>query len=60
MTKARKENLKKWGKNLLKFTAPALAAFFGQLALGVEWKPAILFALVILWGLFADLFKKIK
>ena len=60
MTKAKKANLIKWGKNLLIFTAPAVAAFFGQLALGVEYEPAALFALVIFWGLIADLFKKLK
>ncbi len=57
ITKANKE---KFLKNLLKFTAPSLGAFFGQLALGVEWKPAALFAVVILWGVLADFFKKIK
>lgn len=60
MDKARKEALKKWAWNLLKFTAPSLAALFGQLALGVELKQAIPFALIILWGLLADLFKKLK
>ena len=60
MTKARKSAWKKWGWNLLKFTAPSLAALFGQLALGVELKLAIPFAVVILWGLIADAFKKLK
>ena len=60
MTKAEKVNLKKWLVNLLKFTAPALGAFFGQLALGVELKAAALFGIVILWGVLADFFKKMK
>ncbi len=60
MTKTRKLALKKWGINILKFTAPSLAALFSQLALGVELKQAIPFAVVILWGLIADAFKKLK
>ena len=60
MTKAKKAKLKKWGINLLKFTAPALAAFFGQLALGVEIKAAALFGVTIIWGILADAFKKLK
>jgi len=60
MTKARKLAWKKIGINVLKFTAPSLAALFGQLALGVELKQAIPFAVVILWGLIADAFKKLK
>lgn len=55
-----KTNKAKFAKNLLKFTAPALAAFFGQLALGVEPRAAALFALFILYGLLSDYFSKIK
>lgn len=51
-------DLREWGWNLIKFTAPALAVFFGQLALGVEWKKAGLVALLALYGAVADLFKK--
>ena len=40
MTKTRKLALKKWGINLLKFTAPMLAIFFLQLSQGVELKMA--------------------
>lgn len=47
-----------WAKNILKFTAPALAVFFGQLALGVEPKAAALVALLGLYGALSDLFKK--
>ena len=56
----RKENLKKWGINLLKFTAPMCVAFFGALAQGVEIEKAWPIALVIFWGILADLFKKLK
>jgi len=59
MTKAKKANLIKWGKNLLIFTAPALAAFFGQLALGIEWRASALFGIIILYGALSDLFKKL-
>jgi hypothetical protein len=49
---------RKIGKNILKFTAPALAVFFGQLALKVDWRAALLVALLTLWGLLADFFSK--
>jgi hypothetical protein len=55
-----KEELTKWAKNLLLFTAPALAVFFGQLAAGVSWKVALPVALVAFWGVLADYFKKLK
>ena len=55
-----KKELVKWEKNLLFFTAPILAIFFGQLALGVELKKAGLVALLALYGLLADYFKKLK
>lgn len=54
------EQLKAWLNNLLKFTAPAICAFFAQLALGVTVEKALPFALIILWGLLADYFKKLK
>ena len=57
MTKAKQ---KKFLANLLKFTAPALAIFFGQLAMGVDFKVALPLALVALYGALADLFSKIK
>lgn len=60
LTKAKKLAIKKFGWNCLKFTAPALAAFFGELAMGVDLKQAWPFALVIFWGLLADAFKKLK
>lgn len=55
-----KEQLVKWSKNLLVFTAPILAVFFGQLAMGVDVRPALLVALLALWGLLADYFKKLS
>ena len=60
MTKARKESLKKWGWNLLKFSAPMLSVFFYQLSQGVDWKLAFPVAVLMFWGALADLFKKIK
>jgi len=60
MTKAQKENFKKWGLNLLKFTAPVLAIFFFQLSQGVEFNSAGLLALFALYGALADFFKKMK
>ena len=52
-----------WGKigtNLLVFTAPALAVFFSELALKVDWRAAAGLALVILYGAIADFFKKLQ
>lgn len=60
MTKSQTTKLKKWAVNLLKFTAPMLAVFFGQLYAGVEFKAAFAVALLALWGALADLLKKIK
>lgn len=57
MTKANKE---KFIKNLWKFSAVFLAAFFGQLALGVTLKQSSFFALAILYGALSDYFKKVK
>lgn len=48
----------KWGMNILRFTAPVLAIFFAQLALGVDWKVAGLLALYAFYAALADLFKK--
>lgn len=50
----------KWGKNLIKFTAPTLALFFTQLAMGVEPKAAGLVALFALYAALADFFKKME
>jgi len=55
-----KEQLQKWSRNLLVFSAPTLAIFFGLLAQGVEWKKAIPVALLSLYGATADYLKKLK
>lgn len=52
-------DLKKWGWNLLLFTAPSLALFFGQLHAGVDWKIASGVALLALYGAIADFLKKL-
>ena len=51
---------KKIGINALVFTAPALAVFFGQLAAGVNWKIALAVAVLALYGILADFFKKLQ
>lgn len=51
---------KKYGTNMIIFVAPTLAIFFGQLALGVNWKLAIPVALFAFWQSLADLFSKWK
>ena len=56
--KVSKEEWKKFGINLLKFFAPALAVFFGQLALGVDAKAALLVAALAFYGVAADWLKK--
>lgn len=58
--KLNKEDLKRWGWNLLVFTAPALAIFFGQLAAGVDWKIAGGVALLAFYGALADILKKLQ
>ena len=55
-----KEDLKKMGINLLKFTAPALVVFFTQLKMGVEIQSAALVALLTLWGILADYLSKLN
>lgn len=55
-----KEETKKWLWNILLFTSPILGVFFFQLSIGVEAKKASLVALLALWGLLADYFKKLK
>ena len=53
-------DLQALGKNILKFSAPALAVFFAQLTLGVDLKAASLVALYVLYGLLSDYFKKLN
>lgn len=60
MNKAKKIAYGKFVTNLAKFSAPAIAALFAQLALGISLKEAVPFALIILYGILADYFKKMK
>lgn len=60
MKKLTKSTKTKFVKNLLKFTAPAMAIFFGQLAMGVKLEVALPLALIALYGAMADYFSKIK
>lgn len=46
--------------NCLKFTAPGLAAFFGQLKLGVSWQVALITAALVLYGNLSDFFGKLN
>ncbi|RLI82662.1 MAG: hypothetical protein DRP01_09710 [Archaeoglobales archaeon] len=55
-----KKNLKKWGVNLLKFTAPALSVFFGLLQQEVPFKQASWVLLLALYGAISDYLKKLK
>ena len=56
----KKAEFEKWVKNAVMFTAPALAVFFGQLAAGVDIKAAAMVALLAVYGLAADYFKKLN
>lgn len=60
MKRLNEEQTRKFAKNMLMFTAPALALFFGQLSQGVEPKLAGGVALLALWGLLADYFSKLN
>lgn len=57
--KLSKRDVQKLTVNILKFTAPALAVFFGQLAIGVDAKASALMASFILYQLLADFFTKL-
>lgn len=54
------EDWKKWGINVLMFTAPALVVFFFQLSQGVDFKAATAMAILVFYGLVADLLKKLS
>lgn len=60
MLRLNEDQARKFILNLLVFTTPALAVFFGQLAAGVDWKVASGVALLALWGILADYFKKLE
>lgn len=47
-------------KNILVFSAPALVVFFAQLQQGVSLKNATLVALLVIYGILADFFRKFK
>lgn len=57
--KLSEEQTQKFLKNLLKFTAPSIGIFFAQLALGVKVEDAILVAILALYGVLSDYFKKL-
>lgn len=59
LTELQIQTIHKFILNLIKFTAPAVALFFLQLANGVKLEVASGVALLALWGLLADLFKKL-
>jgi len=48
----------KLGRNLVIFTAPAVAVFFGQLAMKVDVRVAGLTASLVLYNIIADFFRK--
>ena len=58
--KMNKADYKKWGMNFLKFVAPTLAIFFGQLAVGVKFEYALPLALFALYQSLADFFSKLN
>ena len=58
--KLNKEDLVKLFNNFVMFVAPTLAIFFGQLALGVEWKKALPVAGLALWQAIADFFRNLN
>lgn len=56
----KKQETKKFFNNLLKFTAPILAVFFGQLASGVDYKPAAAVLVLAFYGALSDYLSKVK
>lgn len=54
------DEFRKYLINTVRFTAPTLAVFFGQLALKVDWKAAGLVALLTLYTNLSDYFKKLE
>jgi hypothetical protein len=57
--KLNSEELKGYLINCLKFTAPILAIFFGELALKIDWRIAGLTASYAFYANLSDLFKKL-
>jgi hypothetical protein len=58
--KMNKEDYKKWGMNFLKFVAPTLAIFFGQLAVGVNFEYALPLAIFAFYQSLSDFFSKLN
>jgi hypothetical protein len=58
--KLNRADLEKLFNNFLKFVAPTLVIFFGQLALGVSWQKAAPVALLALYQSLADIFSKLN
>lgn len=54
-----KEKFKRFGMNLLKFTAPMLAVFFYQLSSGVPVQDAAPLLILSCYGALADWLKKL-
>jgi hypothetical protein len=52
-------DIKKWLLNIIIFTSPVLAAFFGSLAAGSDWKVSAGIGMVALYQVVADLLKKL-
>lgn len=46
--------------NCLKFTAPGLAVFFSQLALGIDWRASALTASFVLYANISDFLTKLN
>jgi len=60
MKKLSKKKQKAFLNNLLKFSAPILAIFFGQLAAGMPIETALPVALYALYSAAADFMRKIS
>ena len=62
MSQSKTLNTTDWAKiikNFLLFNLfPFLSVFFGQLAIGIEWRLALSIASLTLWSTLADTFKK--
>ncbi len=58
--KLNREDLEKLFNNFLRFVAPTIAVYFGQLAMGVHWKAALPVAALALYQAVSDFFKKLN
>lgn len=48
------EDWEKWKANFWKYVAPTLSIFFGQLALGVDWRAAGMVAMFAIYQSLSD------